>query len=199
MTTVNFSYSTKAPDPLTPAELAQRFEDARLADLVMNLALPLMAMPDVIEQAYRSTAPPTPHPYGIQINRLDGTWYERTSVEDIMAEAQSGFRFLLGGDLYRLSPMLLTIWLDNEVNRTKLWVARSDVPELELIRHLRNASAHGNRFHLVGKEPKRSASFKNFVVDASLHRTEAFYTFMGPGDFLELLDHVAAWLRKGPS
>ena len=68
-------------------------------------------------------------------------------------------------------------------------------PELEFLRHVRNAVAHGNRFNIRSDEPKRPARFRGFEISQSLNGTELFWQFIGPGDVLDLLDEVHLQLR----
>lgn len=68
-------------------------------------------------------------------------------------------------------------------------------PELEFVRHVRNAVAHGNRFHFRNDEPSRPARFRDFEIRRDLEGTVLFWEFMGPGDTLDLLQEVEAQLR----
>ena len=88
-------------------------------------------------------------------------------------------------------------------------------PDLEFIRHLRNGVAHGNRFHLTGDEPKRSAHFTGpdrrlmangtvtpageahiFEITAALNGQRVLFDFMGPGDVCDLLMFVSSRLVR---
>lgn len=166
--------------------------------MMTNLGLGFMAQPGSLRHAILASAPPTPNEFGLRIIRNDGTSYLDTSIERVTAAAEKGVRWFLGGDAMRLAPMYLTVWLDNEINRTDLKPKRHMVPELEFIRHLRNASGHGNVFHFERGQPKRSAHFKSFEISSDLEGAEAFFSFIGPGDFLELLDTTAALLKLLP-
>jgi hypothetical protein len=72
-------------------------------------------------------------------------------------------------------------------------------PDLELLRHLRNGIAHGNRFNLLHGEPRRPAHFTGaagllrdgvtsvtsgttFEITPALNRQPVLFDFMGPGD-----------------
>lgn len=66
-------------------------------------------------------------------------------------------------------------------------------PELQFLRHLRNAVSHGNRFHLSTGEPKRLAKFKEFEITPELNGMEnVLFEYIYPGDVIDLLDFVAA-------
>ncbi len=69
-------------------------------------------------------------------------------------------------------------------------------PELEFVRHLRNAAGHGNTFNLLNGEPRRPATFSSFKITADQHGLEnVLFDFIGPGDVLDLLSNVEAHLR----
>jgi len=79
-------------------------------------------------------------------------------------------------------------------------------PELELIRHVRNGIAHGNRFDI--RDPSKLARFpahnrlahirkgKILEVVPSLDGQEVLFDFAGPGDFLDLLISAEVYLKR---
>lgn len=79
-------------------------------------------------------------------------------------------------------------------------------PVLEMVRHLRNAVAHGNRFTLRNPDElerwpahTRDAacqSSTSFEVTPNLVGTEVLFDFMGPGDVLDLLISVSTYLNE---
>jgi hypothetical protein len=71
------------------------------------------------------------------------------------------------------------------------------VPSLELLRHLRNGAAHGNRFNLTNGEPRRDADFQgNFRITSSLDgQPNVLFDFIGAGDILDLLAYIESHLR----
>lgn len=82
-------------------------------------------------------------------------------------------------------------------------------PLLEMVRHLRNAVAHGNRFTFGAPEElerwpahTRDASCQSsrpFEITPDLHGTEVLFDFMATGDVLDLLISVSTYLREGRS
>ena len=82
-------------------------------------------------------------------------------------------------------------------------------PDLELMRHLRNGVAHGNRFNLRRGEPRRPAHFTGpdqrffdggttpkgegrfFEITPASHGKVVLFDFMGPGDVVDLLMFVS--------
>lgn len=81
-------------------------------------------------------------------------------------------------------------------------------PELELLRHLRNGVAHGNRFRIdrpaeLTKWPAhnrlawiKSDTGARFEISPAVHSQEVLFSFMGPGDVLDLLLSVGLYLIR---
>jgi hypothetical protein len=79
-------------------------------------------------------------------------------------------------------------------------------PELELVRHLRNGIAHGNRFDIrhpdkLTKYPahNRDAAFRTntiFEITPALNGRPVLFDFMGAGDVLDLLSSVGLHLDR---
>ena len=68
--------------------------------------------------------------------------------------------------------------------------AGDDRYEVEFLRHVRNASAHGNVFTLRGKEPRKPAVWRKKDITQQLNGTVLLYRFLKPGDVLQLIDEV---------
>ncbi len=75
---------------------------------------------------------------------------------------------------------------------------RSNYPELEFFRHLRNAASHGGFFTFKGNEPnpKRKAEWRGKVIDASLACKSMFDAAIKPGDLFALLWDVEQIIKK---
>jgi hypothetical protein len=81
-------------------------------------------------------------------------------------------------------------------------------PELELVRHLRNGIAHGNKFRLDNPQAllkfpahNRLAAVRGdkkseFEITAILSGHPVLFDFMGPGDVLDLLMSVGLYLMR---
>jgi hypothetical protein len=81
-------------------------------------------------------------------------------------------------------------------------------PILETVRHLRNAVAHGNRFHIRSAKqlaeypaytPKASRSGHHWEITPELHGTEFMFAFMQPSDVVSVLNWTAMHLLLEPS
>lgn len=67
-------------------------------------------------------------------------------------------------------------------------------PEIEFLRHTRNAVAHGNRFNITGPL-KLPASFRSYSISISLNGSKLFSDqegngYLHEGDALALLDYL---------
>lgn len=75
--------------------------------------------------------------------------------------------------------------------QTKYGIKAGDArPEVEFLRHARNASAHGNVFTIRGKEPIMPAKWNGKEISRDLNGTVLIYKFLKPGDVLRLIDNV---------
>jgi len=70
-------------------------------------------------------------------------------------------------------------------------------PEFEFLRHVRNASAHMNKFKFSRDEPRRPASWKSVTLDHTkqgnsnpMQNQECFGRVLGPADIVELLADI---------
>jgi hypothetical protein len=82
-------------------------------------------------------------------------------------------------------------------------------PVLELVRHLRNGIAHGNRFNILDPDklkkfpahnrdvwPKRPNNPATFEIKHGLDGQRVLFDFMKAGDVLELLGYVSLHLKR---
>ncbi len=64
-------------------------------------------------------------------------------------------------------------------------------PDLEFLRHIRNACSHGNRFTFRGNEPLRPAVLQDLEITAAQNGVgPVLFDFVSPGDVVLLLDSV---------
>jgi hypothetical protein len=78
-------------------------------------------------------------------------------------------------------------------------------PEFELVYHLRNGAAHGNRFNITSNGEKRLHSYsaylrwfdnsERFRVDKTLNGSKMLFDFVGPGDVADILTFAAERLK----
>lgn len=119
----------------------------------------------------------------------------------------------------KMAEDLPRAWLVGSLLQVADALARNDyfdrVPELELVRHLRNGIAHGNSFHFgrgkklrenLNKLAKHPANNKlawvrgepktTFEIVGALAGQPVLFNFMGPGDVLYLLMSVGVYLIR---
>lgn len=130
-----------------------------------------------------------------RLGRRDGTYYE--GLPDLWS-AIHAVRGSAGFNLDFLGALLTVCvtWVGDALDR-QAYFDRTN--ELMFFRHLRNALAHGNRWHFRNGEPRQPAEFGPFILAAALHdREPVLFDYMSTGDVLDLLDHTAAHLRSLP-
>lgn len=111
----------------------------------------------------------------------------------------------------RSEPEMARVWLVGSLLAVGDALAKQryfdHAPELELVRHLRNGVAHGNKFSinksLLAKHPahNRLAIIKGdkgevFEIAADLEGQPVLFDFMGPGNILDLLMSVGLYLIR---
>ena len=83
------------------------------------------------------------------------------------------------------------------VDSARLNRAVLETREFEFFRHVRNASAHGNRFAFNSGEPKRSAGWRTLTLDAKTHAgTRCFGSLLNAADALSLLSDIQRLLMR---
>lgn len=65
-----------------------------------------------------------------------------------------------------------------------------DRPEVQFLRHARNASGHGNVFNLLAGEPRKPAVWRGIEITSELNGAPFLYQFLKAGDVLRLIDDV---------
>jgi hypothetical protein len=129
----------------------------------------------------------------IELGRLDGSRYTSLDVYKSVGRIRGNPQFNLD---YIGVFLMATVSLIADGLAQNSYFART--PELEFLRHLRNAISHGNRFHFRHGEPTRPASFRGFTITKQLEGKRPFWEYMAPGDALDLLDEVELQLRAIP-
>jgi|GEM_PF-1165883 len=72
---------------------------------------------------------------------------------------------------------------------------------IKFLRHLRNAAAHGNRFHFINSRSKKIIDpgiviWRTKTIDKSLHDQKAFPNFFPHGDFPYLFEDITKILKQ---
>jgi hypothetical protein len=169
------------------------------------LALPLLAHPaasDLLAD-HQAALPAGAFDPGMMLQRRDGSVHLWSRDHALEAAQSPGFM----RDMAKLWTIFEIVTVGDALKRVG---GLDKAPDLELLRHLRNGIAHGNRFHFIGDEPTRPAHFTGsegrllpdgqaasphqgplFNVTRDLEGQEVLFDFMGPGDVHDLLMFVS--------
>jgi hypothetical protein len=114
-----------------------------------------------------------------------------------------------GTDVF-LATVFEQVWLAGSLLKLGDTLAQHQyfdrAPELELVRHLRNSIAHGNRFRIdnpnnLTKFPahNRDAWSRNdtkavFEITPAVHGQSLLFDYMGAGDVLDVMTSVGLYL-----
>jgi hypothetical protein len=179
----------------TPEQIADRADELQAAFVGFNLAFPPLLDPKLPLLAVHRDLYGIPPEAPVEIFRNDGTLQSSTTVYQALQRISE----LRGGglreDLLAFVAMHGATRLGDDLKRARL--QRGDgSPLMEFARHLRNACAHGNRWHFRSREPRQPAALRGRALDRGLHGTKAIYGWLGPGDYVDFLDDLAAELRR---
>lgn len=181
--------------PVDAMELADRVERSRTTVVALAAASPAMVDPRlpllrVMQELFTGA-----DDFPMVIRRNDGSVYseEQMSAWLARAAANRGQGLGLGEDLVSFGCVYTMIRIGDAL--TQLGLISPADPLLQFARHLRNACAHGNRWHFQGQEPRHPARWRQLSVDASWHGGKAMFGTLGPGDYFDFLDDLAGHLR----
>lgn len=180
----------------TPAEIAVRADELKTGFIALQFGIVALCIPDAPVLGILEKYGQIPRTSPLVVNRNDGTEYSTEPIEDVLRRAAgipgAGFR----GDALPLAAMVGATRLGDDLQVAGLY-SRSE-PLLQFTRHLRNACAHGNRWHFVNGEPKHPAELRRLRLDPSLHGDKAIWGTVGPGDYLDFLDDLRDYLHNLP-
>ncbi|MFF4475411.1 hypothetical protein ACFYZ3_38410 [Streptomyces sp. NPDC001599] len=171
------------------ARIAQMAKEFKIAFSGFSLAIvpladPRLPLVGIFQSLYEQSADSP-----LIIRRQDGTEHSSQRIFDVFANAAKIPGAGLRGDLLAFMVMHGVARIGDAIDQARLRDPSS--PLLEFTRHLRNACAHGNRWHFRGTEPRFPAALRARSIDSSLHGSQAVNGWLGPGDYLDLLDDLA--------
>jgi hypothetical protein len=174
------------------ARIAQMADEYKIAFSGVSLALvplmdPRLPLLSIFERYGQSADSP------VIVTRKSGTEHSSQSMLEVLRNAASIPGAGLRGDFLAFTAMHGVTRLGDAIDQAG--VRNNASPLLEFTRHLRNACAHGNRWHFRNNEPKYPAALRGRTIDASLHGGQAVIGWLGFGDYLDLLDDLAAHFR----
>lgn len=182
--------------PAAQEDVAAQADGLKAGYLGLSLALvplldPRLPLLDVQQRYYEM---PADAPF--EVKRKDGSMHSATSLQEVFRDAaalpHAGFR----AGILNIGIIMGATSLGDALMQAQLM--RTSEPLLQFARHLRNACAHGNRWHFTRGEPKHPAALRGRELEAPLHGTPAVMDWLGPGDYLDYLDDLASLMRRGP-
>lgn len=129
-----------------------------------------------------------------QTIELTSMFYEGASVypHETYMNALKG---RVSQDHFRHSLCMMLANLAYESAKAQNFTAES--PKWELLRHIRHASSHNNRFNFRDREPRLPANWRNLIIDDTkkgqdnpLYNTACFGKFMEMAELLWLLKDI---------
>jgi hypothetical protein len=173
--------------------IATLAEELKAAYAGLNLAVVTLADPRLpLWPVWRDVYEMTPDAPLI-IRRQDGTQHSGERVYDVLARAAAIPGGGLRGDLLSFVCMHGATRIGDQIKEAGL--RDKDNPLLEFVRHFRNACAHGNRWHFTNNEPRYPAALRGRAVTAAMHGSRAAPDWVGPGDYLDMLDDLITHFR----
>ena len=175
--------------------VATEAEGLKVGYLGLSLALVSLLDPRLplldVQQRFYGMGPHTP----FEVVRNDGTMHSSTPISEVFRQAAALPHAGFSDGVLNIAIISGATSLGDALVQGNLM--RRSEPLLQFARHLRNACAHGNRWHFRGDEPKHRAALRGRELDASLHGTPAVMDWLGPGDYLDYLEDLATLLRSG--
>lgn len=157
----------------TPEDIAQRAQQLKVVVLAQQLSLPAILHPTLpLLQWIQQMVGVGPNA-DIPLDLGDGPSEDvlRLSTREILTAASLLRGDVLGNELMTMGMLIAATQLgDMIINGGH---CRSDVPLLQFARHLRNAAAHGNRWHFKSGQPEYAATCRNVTLTPDLHDQRA--------------------------
>jgi hypothetical protein len=178
------------------AAIGERATELRWMYIGLMLSLPVLLDPEqslaAILNSRFGLGPDVP----CEIFRSDGSLQSSTKISTVLAHASSLRGDILKEDLLTFAAMHGAVRVGDMLAQGSYF--KQDDPLLQFGRHLRNACAHGNRWHFRAGEPRYPARLRGLVIDPSLHGTRALFGNVAPGDYLDYLDDLSARMSSPP-
>ena len=177
----------------SPAVLiAEYLERAKIGLLAHWSSFVVLAHPSVVTDTYRALSG-QPGPIPLVVKRSDGSVYPTPSLDQVLEDASRLPGFGFGQDLFTFTLRAISVKVGDELGDASLY--REEVPLLQFVRHLRNASAHDNRWNFQEGQPRSPAEFRSLALKSEMHGQRVFLEYLSVGDFLDLADDLILYLR----
>jgi len=161
-----------------------------LKDLYLGLmtALPAVLHPSLPLLRVYSEAFGQPADAPIVVARKDGTPHSTKPLVEVLRRASALRGEVMSNDLMAIGALQGATRIGDMIDQVS--ARDSSSPLLEFARHLRNASAHGDRWHFQHGEPRHPAALRGRILDASLDGSKVMFEWLAPGDYLDFLDDI---------
>lgn len=172
--------------------IAKYLAEARIGLLAHYLSFIFLGYPDHVEEFYQRLAGTLGEPIPLVVSRRDGSIHQTPSIGEILHAARELPGFGFGPDLFSFMMRAIAVKIGDELGTAGL--IKRDVPLLQFVRHLRNASAHNNKWIFRPGQPKFPAAHRSNVLDSSMSGQSVFLQQISMGEFLDLLEDVRGYL-----
>ncbi|MFD1964483.1 hypothetical protein [Pseudonocardia alni] len=193
MTDVPAAPQTDAPPSAT--DIAERAQQWKVLFLSQQLSLMAMMLPGLPVLTAALDMAGTPRDGDFPMDLMHGTdepgpereRYSFSARE--VATVASKIRGPILNDLMAMPMLAAAVRVHDMIRLSGL--DDPDVPLLQFARHYRNATAHGDRWHFTGDQPKRPARCRDLTLTADLHGQRASFHTISPRLHVEFLDDIA--------
>lgn len=168
-----------------------------LGDLYLGLmaALPAVLHPSLPLLRVYAEQFGQPADSPVVVERKDGTRHSTTPIFEVLRRASTLRGEVMRNDLMAVAALQGATRIGDMIDQAS--ARDSSSPLLEFARHLRNASAHGDRWHFQHGEPRHPAALRGRTLDASLHGSKVMFEWLAPGDYLDFLNDIEARFASG--
>jgi hypothetical protein len=184
-------------DRVSAREVADLIEKLRLVNAATQTMTIHLFVSSEFETLLANMGLTLPQGTTVSAQRKDLSWYRRPldlrqAVDAVKAHQELRTSF---GEAITIGMVSL---VGDAVQRAGLYRIFPS-PEMEFLRHVRNAMSHGNMFYFKSRrnginEPVRPASFGSLRLHHNLKGT-SIWDLVWSGDIYELLDHIEVYLR----
>jgi len=129
---------------------------------------------------------------------------ESSCKEDTHLSKSNYFNISLSDDrsaeVASIASCMLILFAYENIKDLPIYHEIRNIDDIKFLRHLRNAAAHGNRFHFIDSKLKRFidpgiVSWRNKTIDKNLQDQKAFPNFIPHGDLPYLLEDIAKIIK----
>lgn len=113
-------------------------------------------------------------------------FYLRKIAQENLASGQSP----LSAEIVRSAAQMLAIATYDTLINLPDFKKKSKNPVMQFFRHVRNGSAHGNKFHFENDEPRSSAQWDLKNITKQMHGNQVFFGLLSAGDLFYLINDV---------